>query len=526
MIKKLQKNTQQNEIPTLLIILDGFGLRDPKGRANAITPETAPNIFGYMKDYSFGKLKAHGTDVGLFPGQEGNSEAGHFNIGAGRIVKQDLVRITESINDGTFFKNEAFEQAYFHAKKYKTSIHLMGLLTDGQSAHANPEHLYALLKYLKNKKAKNIYLHLFTDGRDSPPHQAVSFLKKLRKKMTNDEQIATISGRFYGMDRNKLWDRTKVAYDMMVQGKSTATAESAEEAISQAYNRNETDEYISPTVITKNKKPISTIKNNDVIFFFNSRSDRARQITKAFVQPDFQKKNQGAFRRVKRPKNIRFVAMTDFGPDLPDIFTAFPSPDITNSLPCAIGDKYKQLYISESEKYAHITYFINGGYASPICGEKRILVRSSDIKNFKDMPAMNAKEITNVVIDNIRKNVYNFVAINFPNADIVGHTGDLLAGKKAISSIDKQVKRLVDTLLKKDGQILITADHGNAEVMENNHTGEIMTEHTTNPVPCIIIGKNYKNKKLKNGRLSDISPTLLKMMGLNKPKEMTGKALF
>ena len=527
MTKKIDYSNKEkigNDKPVVFMILDGFGLADPKNTGNDITPDTAPNIFSYIKKYSSTEIKACGKDVGLFPNQEGNSEAGHLNIGAGRVVEQDLVRISTAIKDGTFFKNDSFRHALFHAKKYKSAVHLMGLLTDGQSAHSNPAHIYALLEYLRKQGQKKVFLHLFTDGRDSSTHGAVNFLRLLRKNMKNGEEIATIMGRFYGMDRNKMWSRTEQAYNAMVLGVGLS-AESAEEAISQAYNRDETDEYILPTVIKKGGKPIATIEDNDVVFFFNARSDRSRQITKSFVQKDFQKMNPGAFKRKKIPKDIRFVAMTDFGPDLPGIFTAFPSPDFKNCLAKAIGENYDQLYISETEKYAHVTYFINGGFSEPINGEKRQMVKSGAHYSYADKPEMHAQEITDIVLDYLKKDTYNFVTINFPNADMVGHTGNFEAAKVAVSILDGQVKKLVDYVLFRNGKLFITADHGNAEKMFDEKTGEIMTSHTTNPVPFILIS-NDKKQKLKIGRLADVAPTILKVLNIDKPEEMTGKALI
>ena len=528
--------------PTILIILDGFGLANIKNKGNAITPKTAPNIFKYLKKYSSTKLKAHSTDVGLFAKQEGNSEAGHFNIGAGRVVEQDMVRVSEAIKDGTFFKNEAFDQALFHAQKYDTAVHLVGLLTDGQSAHAHPEHLYALLDYFRKNKQKKVYLHLFTDGRDSPPHSAVTYLRELRKHLVGEEQIATIIGRFYAMDRNKLWNRTVMAYNAMVLGKGSCgqacspilgsmpkthlgEAFSAEEAISQAYNRGETDEYVMPTIITKSGKPIATIQDNDAVIFFNARSDRAREITKSLVQEDFTQKNPGSFNRRHNPKNLRFVALTDFGPDLPGVLTAFPSSDIKNCLPLAVGEKYRQLYISETEKFAHVTYFINGGFADPLDGEERELVKSEPVRSYADKPEMSCRLISRKICNYLKKDKYNFIVVNFPNADMVGHTGNLDAAKKAVKIMDTEVGRVVEMILKKNGVALITADHGNADVMINFDTKEMMTEHTENSVPCILISKKCMLKRLKNGILADVAPTLLKIMGIKKPKEMTGKSL-
>ncbi|HAT03636.1 MAG TPA: 2,3-bisphosphoglycerate-independent phosphoglycerate mutase [Candidatus Magasanikbacteria bacterium] len=509
--------------PTLLIILDGFGLADPKKQGNAITPFTAPNIFGYMKKYPNSTLKTYGENVGLFKGQQGNSEAGHMNIGAGRIVKQDLVQISDAIHDGTFFKNEAFKQALFHIKKYNTAAHVMGLLTDGNSAHAYPEHLYAMLELFRREKIEKVFLHLFTDGRDSGPHEALTFLHELHGHMLAHEKIATIMGRFYGMDRNKLWDRTQAAYEAMVLGNG-CSATSAEDAISQAYSRGETDEFICTTVIVDGKKPVATINDNDAIFFINARSDRARQITKAFVQKDFQKMNPGAFRRSKWPKNTRFVAMTDFGPDLSGVFTAFPSPDVDNTLPLALKE-VSQLYIAESEKYAHVTYFINGGYADPVNGEVRVKIASKGVGHYDKKPEMSAREITQYVLREIKKNRYQFYCINYANPDMVGHTGNFDAAKKAVHITDECVDALVKEAVKHNGQVLIVADHGNAEDMINLKTGEMDTEHSINPVPCIFVSNHAKGKKMKSGILTDVAPTILKLMNIDKPKEMTGKAL-
>ncbi|MEK7084021.1 MAG: 2,3-bisphosphoglycerate-independent phosphoglycerate mutase, partial [Patescibacteria group bacterium] len=363
-------------------------------------------------------------------------------------------------------------------------------------------------------------------GRDSPPHDAVHHLRELRKRMKNGEKIATIMGRFYAMNRNKNWGWTEEAYNAIVLGRGRCTAASAEDAIAQAYNRRETDEYIQPTVMCNGGKPLATVEDNDVVYFFNARSDRARQITKAFVQKNFQKENPGAFKRKKFPKHTRFVAMTDFGPDLPGIFTAFPSPDVPNSLAKAIGNAYRQLYISETEKYAHVTYFINGGYAQPINGEKRELIRSPDVYSYADKPGMHAKELTDRVLSHIDRDAHDFICVNFPNADMVGHTGNFGAAAHAIATLDREVDRLVADILSRGGRVILTADHGNAEEMLNLKTGEILTEHTTNPVPLVLIAKNAKGIRLKKGRLADVAPTLLKIMGIEKPKEMTGRTLI
>lgn len=521
----IKRIKDESIIPTVFIILDGFGLGNLKDKGNAITPETAPNIFAYLKNYSHCTLKTYGRVAGLLPHQPGNSEAGHMNIGAGRVVDQDLVTISRAIEDGTFFKNPAFKQAIYHVKKYNTAIHVMGLLTDGNSAHANPEHLYALLELFRREKVKHVYLHLFTDGRDSLPHGAPQFIHELKSHLNGKEKIATVMGRFYAMDRNKNWDRTKLAYEAMVLGKGKQSA-SIDEAVASAYERGESDEYIMPTVVYERNKPVATIGDNDAIFFFNARSDRARQITKAFVQPNFSDANRGAFTPKNAPQNIRFVAMTDFGPDLPNIATAFPSPDIPNCLPRVIGEKYKQLYISETEKYAHVTYFINGGYADPLNGETREMIQSSRVHSYTEKPEMMSRELADKIIHYLAEGKFNFVCVNFPNADMVGHTGDIFAAKKAVTAVDTAVKRIVDQVLHLGGQVLITADHGNADMMIDPEILDVMTEHSMNPVPLIMIRARKNKVKMKDGILADVAPTLLKMMNIIPPEDMTGKSLY
>jgi len=511
---------------TVLVIMDGWGISKPKKNGNPITPANAPHYFTWFKKYPNSQLQASGEAVGLFKGQEGNSEAGHLNLGAGRVVKQDALYVSDAIKDGTFFKNNAFQQALHHVKKYNTSIHLMGLLSNHNSAHSCPEHMYALLDLFHREGIKKVCLHLFTDGRDSSQHDAPIHFKKMERHLHGNEIIATVMGRFYAMDRNKVWERTKRAYEAMVLGKGIKV-KSVSEAFAQAYNRGESDEFIQPTVITdKRGNAAGTIKDNDVIFFFNLRSDRARQITKAFVQPDFEKVNNGdVFKRAKAPKNTRFVAMTDFGPDLPRVLTAYPSRDVENSLTKVLCPR-KQMYIAESEKFAHVTYFFNGGYADHFCDERRVKVQSPDVQNFAEVPEMKAKEVGLLVRNAISSGEYEFICVNFANTDMVGHTGNFEAGEKSVKVVDGEVEKIVEVLLKNDGQGIITADHGNVEEMINLKTGEVDTEHSINPVPVFLVGKEYKSVKLKKGKLADVAPTILKMMGLSKPKEMTGKALF
>ncbi len=508
---------------TVLIIIDGWGIGKKGEKINPIVPANAPNYFNLLKKFPSAQLQASGEAVGLFKGQEGNSEAGHINLGAGRVVKQDAMYVSDAIADGTFFKNNAFHQALHHVKKYNTAVHLMGLLSNHNSAHSCPEHLYALLNLLHREKIQKVFLHLFTDGRDSQQHDAVRHLEHLRSHLKGNEKIATVMGRLYAMDRNKNWNRIKSAYEAMVLGKGQ-TANGAEDALLRAYNRGESDEFVHPTVILEKKKPIATIKNNDAIFFFNLRSDRARELTKVMVQPDFEKVNPGSFKRSSIPKNTRFVALTDFGPDLPGVLTAYPSRDVTNSLVQFLCPR-KQLYVAESEKFAHITYFFNGGYAQHFCDEDWVKVPTPVTENFENKPDMNVKGVGDKVIEAIKSGKYDFIACNFANADMVGHTGNFPAAQEAVKSIDEQLGKIVQVLTATNGQGIITSDHGNIEEMLNVRTGGVDTEHSTNPVPCIVIGSVSKQIR-KIGKLADVAPTLLKMMGIKKPKEMTGKSLI
>ena len=540
MSTKDKKTSSKSRTPFILTILDGWGLyKDYNG--NAITQARTPNMDNLLKKFPNTTLQASGKHVGLPPAQDGNSEAGHLNLGAGRIVDQDTIIISKAINSGTFFKNPAFKNSVKHIKKTGGNIHLMGLLTGWQSAHADPDHLLALITFYRQSKVKNIYLHLFTDGRDSYQFGALKFLQQLQKQIgnSNDVKIATISGRYYAMDRNKKWDRTQKAYDAITLGKAPYYARSAVEAIQEAYNRGETDEFIIPTVVVKDGKcdekgvciggePIVTIKSGDAVNFFNLRSDRARELTKAFVQPEFNKKNPGSFNRKSVLTNLNFVAMTDFGPDLDSILSAFPSSDVDVTLPMVLSDK-KQLYISETEKYAHVTYFFNGGYADPVGGEDRKIIPSPNVSSYALKPEMSARETTKIVVDSLKKDKYDFIVINFANPDMVGHTGNLGAGIKACEVVDECVGKILTEIKSKKGVMLIVADHGNAEEMIDIKTGEIDTQHSSFPVPFIIADFRDGNKKYtfhKNGVLGNVAPTILDLMGVKKPKEMTLNTLI
>ena len=535
-------SNQENQIqktPTVLCILDGWGIyHDYNG--NAITQAQTPNFDMLWKEYSHTQIQASGKFVGLPEKEDGNSEAGHLNLGAGRIVKQDTVTVTEAIENGTFFKNPAFLSSVEHIKKSKSKLHLMGLLTGWQSAHADPNHIFALLKFYREQGIKNIYLHLFTDGRDSFQTGAADFLKKIEKELLPNEKIATISGRYYAMDRTNKWDRTEKVYNALVLGKASFYSKSAQEAIKQAYDRGETDEFILPTIIVKegecdekgvciSGKPVAHIDNNDAIIFFNLRSDRARQLTKSFVRPDFESKNPESFKRHKSLKNLSFVSMTDFGPDLNSVLSAFPSEDIKNSLPQTLKN-LKQLYIAETEKFAHITYFFNGGFSDPISNEERKIIKSPDVSSYDKKPEMSAYEITDEILKSLQNNSHDFIAVNFANPDMVAHTGNLAAGIKAVEVIDECLGKIFTEIKNKNGLMFVVSDHGNAEEMIDEKTGEIDTQHSSYPVPFIIIDHRgseiQKHNLAEQGFLANVAPTILQLLKIEKPKEMTAQSLI
>ncbi|MEY4723126.1 MAG: hypothetical protein RLZZ324_639, partial [Candidatus Parcubacteria bacterium] len=493
--------------PVVLAILDGWGVA-PAGPGNAITAAKTPFLKEAYKKYAHSTLQAHGRYVGLLPDQEGNSEAGHMNIGAGRVVRQDIVNVTEAIRDRTFFKNVAFKEPIKHVKKYGTAVHLMGMLADSNSAHAAPEHLYALLDLCAEENVEKVFLHLFTDGRDSSPFSAAHLLHETEKHMHPGQRIATVMGRFYAMDRNKLWKRTELAYDCIVNGEGLV-ALNAHAAIQHGYNRGESDEFILPTVVTDEKHvPIGMVQDNDVIFFFNLRSDRARQITKCFVQDDFERMNQGAFKRKRIPKNTRFTAMSEFGPDLDNVLTAYPSTEIRNGLTETLAP-YRQFYLGESEKYAHVTYFFNGGFPQPTFGEERMRVPSQFVAHHDSRPEMRAHPIASEVVRRLKNDQHDFICINFANADMVGHTGNFHATVRAVEAVDAALADIARQVRAKKGCLIVTGDHGNAESKLNVETGETMTEHTSNPVPFLLVSEKLKGVTLGDGMLADVAPTIL-----------------
>ncbi|PIS05528.1 MAG: 2,3-bisphosphoglycerate-independent phosphoglycerate mutase [Candidatus Buchananbacteria bacterium CG10_big_fil_rev_8_21_14_0_10_42_9] len=514
----MAKRNKQIGWPLVWLILDGWGIATPS-KANPISFTPTPTIDALWKNYPHAKLGASGKDAGLPPNQAGNSEAGHMNLGAGRIVEQESVVISHAINDGTFFKNLAFLNAVKHVKKNRSTLHLMGLLSNEQSAHADPDHLLALITFARLEGIKDVKLHLFTDGRDSPPFSALKLLEQLLRKLRNGEQIATVMGRVY-MDRRKKWNLTETAYNALVIGEGLK-AKNCEEAITQSYNRNEPDQFVQPYVLHPRGKPVKRISDNDAVIFFNLRSDRARQLTKPFVQTEFTKKNPGSFTRKKVLKNLYFVAMTDFGPDLDSVATAYPSRDLNKTFPMVMSP-YRQVYIGESEKFAHVTYFFNGGYKQSVANEERVEIRSPNVKNYRDAPKMSLAKLTNTILKQIKN--ADVIVANIANADMIAHTGDVKAAQVAIKSVDAAIKRIFKVIKKAGGTLVITADHGNIEKMFDLKTSEVRTEHTSNPVPLIIVSP--KKFKLKGkGVLADVAPTILKILDIKKPKEMTRSGL-
>ncbi len=506
-----------NKKLTMLMILDGFGMNN-NAEGNSIKIANTPNIDNLMKKNPTTEIHTSGLDVGLPEGQMGNSEVGHTNIGAGRIVYQELTRITKEIEEGDFFSNPELVKAIENCKEHGTKLHIMGLLSDG-GVHSHNRHLYALLELAKRKDFEDVYVHCFLDGRDTPPASAENYLAELEKKMAEKGvgKIASISGRYYSMDRDKRWERVEKSYQALVNGIGEKETSSII-AIEKSYQKEVFDEFVEPTLICNNDEPIATIQKNDSVIFFNFRPDRAREITRTLVDPDFD-----GFKRDYFP--VYFVCFTQYDATLPNVHIAFKPTTLENTFGEYISKKgLTQLRIAETEKYAHVTFFFNGGEEKQYPGEDRILVPSPKVATYDLKPEMSAKEVTEKVIEAIQSQKYNCIILNYANPDMVGHTGNLEATVKAIETIDDCVGKVVEEVNKVQGVLLITADHGNAEQMIDYATGEPHTAHTTNPVPFILVGK--EDAKLKPGRLADLAPTMLDIMGLEKPKEMTGESII
>ena len=508
---------------TALLIMDGFGI-NPVKEGNAIAAAGTPVLDQLMAEYPHTLIGASGMDVGLPDGQMGNSEVGHLNIGAGRIVYQELTRITKDIQDGVFFKKEALVWAMDEAKKNGKALHLMGLLSDG-GVHSHNTHLYALLEMAKQWGLEKVYVHCFLDGRDVPPSSGIDYVKELQGKLSEIGvgKIATVQGRYWAMDRDNLWDRVKKAYDAMVLGKGQATAATGSEAVEQSYAINETDEFVKPTVIIEGGKPVGTIGEGDSVIFFNFRPDRARQLTRTFIMPEFD-----GFDREKGYFPVNFVSMTQYDETFTGLKVVNGPESLTNTLGEYLSSKgLTQLRIAETQKYAHVTFFFNGGVEKPNEGEDRELIPSSKVATFDMKPEMSAYEVTEKAVEMINGGTYDVMILNFANCDMVGHTGVMAAAEMAVKTVDECVGKVVNAILANGGRAFVTADHGNADQMIDPVNGEPFTAHTTNPVPFIAVDPALKGKTLREGgRLADIAPTMLKAMGLEVPAEMSGESLI
>ncbi|MEG1613582.1 MAG: 2,3-bisphosphoglycerate-independent phosphoglycerate mutase [Clostridia bacterium] len=504
-----------------LIILDGFGL-NPCKCGNAIEEEGVPYIKKLLNKYSNTALGASGLDVGLPEGQMGNSEVGHLNMGAGRIVYQELTKITKSIKDGDFFKNEAFLKAIDSAKLNNKKLHIMGLLGDG-GVHSHIEHLFALLKMAKDNGLNNAYVHCFTDGRDVPPTSAIEFVRQLEKYMAEIKfgKIATISGRFYPMDRDNRWDRVEKGYNMLTLGEGLKF-ESASEAVERSYKNQLTDEFILPSVVVENGVPVATVEKGDSIIFYNYRPDRAREITRAFTFAEFDK-----FERKTGFLNPCYVSMTQYDVTFDNLSVAFKPQSLNNTLGEYLSKNgIRQLRIAETEKYAHVTFFFNGGVEAANPLEERVLISSPKVATYDLKPEMSAGEVADKAVELVESGTFDAMVLNFANCDMVGHTGFLDATVKAVKAVEDGLEKVVNAILKVGGMAIVTADHGNADKMREDD-GSPFTAHTTNPVPLIIVDdKKSYGKLLDGGRLCDIAPTMLEMMKLPIPSEMTGHSLI
>ncbi len=507
--------------PTVLMILDGYGLNEQKEH-NAVAEAKTPVMDKLMAECPFVKGNASGMAVGLPDGQMGNSEVGHLNMGAGRIVYQELTRITKEIQEGTFFENPALLKAVKNCQENDSALHMFGLLSDG-GVHSHNTHLYGLLELAKKNGLSKVYVHCFLDGRDTPPASGKGYAQDLEEEMKKIGvgEIASVAGRYYAMDRDNNYDRVKIAYDALTKGEGL-TAESGPEGIQESYDRGETDEFVKPTVVLKDGKPVATIQDKDSVIFFNFRPDRAREITRSFCDDEFT-----GFDREKR-LDIIYVCFSDYDPTIPNKEVAFHKISVTNTFgEWLAANHMKQARIAETEKYAHVTFFFNGGVEKPNEGEDRILVNSpKDVATYDLKPQMSAYEVCDKLVEAIKSDKYDVIIINFANPDMVGHTGVEAAAIKAVEAVDECVGKAVDAIKEVGGQMFICADHGNAEQLIDYETGAPFTAHTTNPVPFIIVNADPAYTLREGGCLADIVPTLIEMMGMKQPEEMTGTSLI
>lgn len=507
--------------PTVLMILDGYGLNERKD-GNAVAEAKTPVMDKLMAECPFVKGNASGMAVGLPEGQMGNSEVGHLNMGAGRIVYQELTRITKEIQDGTFFENPALLAAVENCKAKDSALHMFGLLSDG-GVHSHNTHLYGLLELAKRNGLSKVYVHCFLDGRDTPPASGKEYAESLEAEMQKIGvgEIASVMGRYYAMDRDNNYDRVQLAYNALTKGEGL-TAAGGPAGIQESYDREETDEFVKPTVVVKDGAPVATIKDGDSVIFFNFRPDRAREITRSFCDDDFK-----GFDRGER-LDVKFVCFSDYDPTIPNKEVAFHKISVTNTFgEWLAANDMKQARIAETEKYAHVTFFFNGGVEQPNEGEDRILVNSpKDVATYDLKPQMSAYEVCDKLVEAIKADKYDVIIINFANPDMVGHTGVEEAAVKAVEAVDECVGKAVDAIKEVGGVMFICADHGNAEQLVDYETGDPFTAHTTNPVPFILVNADPAYGLREGGCLADIVPTLIELMGKEQPAEMTGKSLL
>ncbi len=509
-----------NKKPTVLMILDGYGLNE-KTEGNAVKEGKTPVMDQLMAEYPFVRGNASGMAVGLPDGQMGNSEVGHLNMGAGRIVYQDLTKITKSIQDGDFFENPALLAACENVKKNHSALHMYGLVSDG-GVHSHNTHIDGLLELAKRQGIEKVYVHCFLDGRDTPPASGKEYVEELTAKMQEIGvgEVATVMGRYYAMDRDNRWERVEKAYRAMVYGEGEQAA-SGPEGIQASYDKEITDEFVLPTVIIRDGAPVATIQENDSIIFYNFRPDRAREITRTFCDDGFT-----GFDRGERIKTT-YVCFTEYDVTIENKLVAFVKEEITNTFgEFLAANGKKQARIAETEKYAHVTFFFNGGVEEPNKGEDRILVNSPKVATYDLKPEMSAYEVCGKLTGAIKSGDYDVIIINFANPDMVGHTGIEAAAIKAIEAVDECVGKAVEAVKEVNGQMFICADHGNAEQLIDEETGEPFTAHTTNPVPFILVNADPAYRLREGGCLADIAPTLIELMGMEQPKEMTGKSLL
>ena len=522
-------NTTKRPRPFVLIVMDGWGI-NPRKEGNAIALARTPNIDRLAREWPHTAVKTSGAAVGLPEGQMGNSEVGHQNIGAGKRVLQDYTRVSESIRDGSFFSNPALLKAIEHVKKNSSQLHICGLLGNG-GVHAHESHLEALLRLAHMHDIERVYIHSFTDGRDTSPTGGIEFMRQLQTRAgeiggAHAAKVATVSGRYYAMDRDNRWDRTGMTYFAMTRGEGQH-ANSAVEAIQQSYDKGITDEFIIPTVIIEDNHPVAVVKAGDALIHYNFRPDRARQLTKAFVMKELPPQAEGKFNRGPRIEDLQYVMMTEYEEGL-DAEVAYRADEVEMPLARVISEAgLRQFHTAETEKYAHVTYFINGRRETPFPGEERLLVPSPRVPTYDLQPEMSAAGVTDTAVEHLRSGQSDLVIMNYANADMVGHTVVIEAAIKAVEVVDTGVGRVVEATLAMGGGLLVTADHGNAEQLIEYDTGKPFTAHTTYPVPLYLVVPSLANARLRtDGILADVSPTILQILDIPQPKDMTGKSLI